>query len=65
MNENSVYADAEMIALLVECLKSIGLNDFQISVGDADYYKGLCDEAGIDDETEAEIRELRQPRLFA
>ena len=57
MNENSIYADAEMIALLVECLKAIGLTEFQISVGDADYYKGLCDEAGIDDETEAEIRE--------
>ena len=56
MNDSSVYADAEMIALLVESLKSTGLNDFQISVGDADFYKGICEEAGIDDETEKQIR---------
>jgi len=57
MNENSVMADAEVIALLVSCLQSVGLKDFQISVGDAGYYKGLCIEAGIDTETEESIRE--------
>lgn len=57
MNDKSVYADAEIIALLIESLKSIGLNEFQISVGDADYYKGICEEAGIDAETEEAVRE--------
>ncbi len=57
MNDASVYADAEAIALLIEALKSSGLQDFQVSVGDADYYKGLCEEAGITPETEEEIRE--------
>ncbi len=57
MNDSSVYADAEMIALLVESLKSTGLNDFQISIGDADFYKGICEEAGIDADTEEKIRE--------
>ena len=56
MNDPSVYADAEIIALLIESLKCTGLRDFQISVGDADYYKGICEEAGIDPETEEEIR---------
>ncbi len=58
MNESSIYADAEMIALLVESLTSTGLSDFQISIGDADYYNGICEEAGIDAATESEIREL-------
>ncbi|MCR4902877.1 MAG: ATP phosphoribosyltransferase regulatory subunit [Butyrivibrio sp.] len=58
MKDDSVYADAEMITLMVEALQSSGLNDFQISIGDAGYYKGICEEAGIDDETEREIREL-------
>ncbi len=56
-NDDTVYADAEMIALMIESLKSSGLTDFQVSIGDADYYKGLCEEAGIDDETEQLIRE--------
>ena len=57
MNDASVYADAEIIALLIDSLKCIGLTDFQVSVGDADYYKGICEEAGISDETEEKIRE--------
>lgn len=57
MNDISVYADAEIIALLIESLKGIGLSDFQVSIGDADYYKGICEEAGIQEETEEEIRE--------
>ena len=57
MNNNGVYADAEIIALLIESLKTTGLYEFQISIGDADYYKGICEEAGIDDETEADLRD--------
>lgn len=57
MNDSSVYADAEAIALLIETLLSAGLKNFQVSIGDADYYKGICEEAGIDAETEEEIRE--------
>ena len=65
-NDDSVYADAEMIALLIESLKSTGLTDFQVSIGDADYYKGICEAAGIDDETEALIREqIVQKNYFA
>lgn len=56
MNDPSVYADAEAIALLIETLKCSGLSDFQVSIGDADYYKGICEEAGIDSDTEEEIR---------
>ncbi|MDC7295250.1 ATP phosphoribosyltransferase regulatory subunit [Butyrivibrio sp. DSM 10294] len=65
-NDDSVYADAEMIALLIESLKSSGLTDFQVSIGDADYYKGICEEAGIDAETESLIREqIVQKNYFA
>ena len=65
-NDDSVYADAEMIALLIESLKASGLKDFQVSIGDAEYYKGICEAAGIDDETEEMIREqIVQKNYFA
>ncbi|MCR5404842.1 MAG: ATP phosphoribosyltransferase regulatory subunit [Butyrivibrio sp.] len=65
-NDSSVYADAEMIALMIESLKSSGLSDFQVSIGDADYYKGICEEAGIDEETEEMIRvQIVQKNYFA
>jgi ATP phosphoribosyltransferase regulatory subunit len=66
MNDSSVYADAENIALLIEALKSTGLTNFQISIGDADYYKGVCEEAGIDADTEEKIREqIIDKNIFA
>ena len=57
MNDDSVQADAEMISMMIQALSGSGLAEFQVSVGDADYYKGICEEAGIDEETEAELRE--------
>lgn len=56
--DDSVYADAEIIAMLIESLQSTGLNAFQISIGNAEYFKGLCACAGIDDETEIKLRDF-------
>ena len=56
--DDSVYADAEEIALLIGSLQKAGLKDFQISVGNAEYFKGLCEYAGIDEETELKLRDF-------
>ncbi len=57
IGDGSVEADAEMIAMLIECLKSAGLERFQVTVGEADYFRGLCEAAGLSKETELELRE--------
>ena len=57
MNDPSVQADAEMIALLVNALKESGLSRFQITVGNVEYFKGICEAAGITGETEIQLRE--------
>ncbi len=56
INDPSVEADAEMISLLVEALLNTGLERFQVAIGNVEYFKGLCGEAGLDEETEAELR---------
>ena len=56
INDPSVEADAEIIALVVTLLKSAGLKEFQVSVGQVEYFKGLCQEAGLDEETELDLR---------
>lgn len=56
INDPSVEADGEIIALVVEALKSIGLKEFQVSIGQVEYFKGLCQEAGLDEETELDLR---------
>ena len=58
ISDDSVYADAEEIALLISSLQRAGLNDFQISVGNAEYFKGLCEYAGIDEETELKLKDF-------
>lgn len=58
INDDSVEADAEMINMVVDALKNTGLEKFQVSIGQADYFKGLCEEAGLDTETENELRQF-------
>lgn len=58
IGDASVYADAEMIAMTIEALYHAGLSDFQISVGNLEFFKGICAEAGLDEETELELREF-------
>ena len=58
IGDSSVQADAEMIAMTIEALYHAGLSDFQISIGNLEYFKGICAEAGLDEETELELREL-------
>lgn len=56
INDASVEADGEIISLVVRALRDTGLERFQVAVGEAEYFKGLCEEAGLDEETEMELR---------
>lgn len=57
IGDSSIEAEAEMIAMLVGCLKSAGLKQFQVSIGQVDYFKGICRAAGFSEETESALRE--------
>ena len=62
--DDSVSADAEIIACVIECLLACGLHDFQISIGSASFLRGLFDEIGFTEETEAEVRRLMLSKNF-
>lgn len=64
MGDDSVEADAEMIALVVECLSTIGLKEFQLSVGNVDFFQSLIEDASLDEEAEERVRELINNRNF-
>ena len=55
-------ADAELLAMTVECLLSAGLKDFQISVGHVGYFKSLLALADLPSEEEKRLRELISQR---
>lgn len=58
IGDNSVEADAEILALVVHGLKAAGLKEFQIGVGHVDFFKGLVQAAELAEETENELMEL-------
>ncbi len=58
MGESATSSDAEILAMVVECLRSCGLKEFQISVGHTQFLNGLLNAAGLTDESVKEIREL-------
>ena len=47
INDPSVEADTEMIALTVECLLEAGLTEFQVEIGQADFFRALVEEAQL------------------
>lgn len=64
IGDSTVDADAEILSMVVECLKTAGLRDFQLSVGHADFFKGLMEAAGLKEEQEEELRELISNKNF-
>ena len=58
INDGSVDADAEMIALTIECLKNTGLEDFQVEIGHAEFLIGLLEEAKFDEKETEQLKEL-------
>ena len=57
LGDASADADAEMLCLVIEGLKRCGLERFTVSVGEIEFFKGLCEECGLDEETISELRE--------
>ena len=58
MGDDSPEADAEILAMTVEFLLATGLTEFQVSVGQVDYYKAIFAQTGMSQEEEEELREL-------
>ncbi len=57
VNDDSVQADSEVIAMAVDCFLTAGLHDFRISIGEVEFFQGLTD-AIADDEIKAQLREF-------
>lgn len=61
---DSVEADAEMIAMVVDGLKKTGLKEFQVSIGHVDFIQGLMNAADLGEEESREVRALITNRNF-
>ena len=61
---DSVEADAEMLAMVVDGLKKTGLTEFQVSIGHVDFIQDLFAASGLSEECLEEIRTLISNRNF-
>ncbi len=50
-------SDAEMVAIAVESLREIGLNDFEIAMGQIGFFKGMLTRAGLDSSTYIKVKD--------
>lgn len=64
INDDSSAADAEVIATVIDCFLAAGLKEFQIEIGEVDFFKGILEEAKLDDKTADEIRNFIHNRNF-
>lgn len=58
IGDSSIDSDAEVIVMLVESLLASGLKEFQVEIGQINYFRGLVEEAGLSSEVEDEILEM-------
>ncbi len=63
-NDDSETADAQMIGLVIGCMKAAGFEDFTVSIGNGRFFKGLCSMLGISSDDEKRIRELVSNRNY-
>ena len=47
VGDDSVEADAEMLALVIESMLTIGLKEFQLCVGNVDFFQSLIEDARV------------------
>lgn len=58
VGESSAYADAEAIIVTIKALLNAGLDEFQIDIGQVEFFKGLACQVGLSDEDAEKIREF-------
>lgn len=58
MGDGSVQSDVELLSVLIEALQEAGLREFQVSVGQVEFFKALLREAGIGNVAEESLRRL-------
>lgn len=62
--DNKSDADAEVIAMTIDSLLKCGLDEFQIEIGHVDYFHGLMEAAGLDEEAVNELMTLLSNKNF-
>ena len=58
LGDSSFESDAEIIAVAINTLKAAGLENFQIDIGQVEFFNGLAEEAGLTEQDISRISKL-------
>ena len=64
IGDDAVEADAEMLALVIESLLSVGLKEFQLSVGNVYFFSSLIADANLDEDARERVTSLINNRNY-
>lgn len=64
IGDDSAEADTEMLALAIETMLSIGVKEFQLTVGNVDFLNSLFEDAMLEEEDKDRVMELINNRNF-
>ena len=64
IGDASVEADAEMLSMAVEAMLAVGLKEFQLNVGNLEFFESLLEDADLDEESAERIIELINNRNY-
>ncbi len=64
IGDSSMDADAEVISLVCNIFRSVGINEFKISLTHSDFFKSLINESNLTEEDEIRLRDLISNRNY-
>lgn len=64
IGDDSADSDGEILAMVIWALMSTGLTEIQVELGEVDFFKGLLEEAGMDEEQEEALKELIENKNY-
>jgi len=64
IGDDSVEADAEMLALVTESMLAVGLKEFQLNVGSLAFFRSLIEDAALEEDAKERVIELVNNRNF-
>ena len=59
---SGIDSDVEMLGLMISTFRLVGVTDFVIDLGNVDIFRGLAEQAGLDENTEAALFGLLQKK---
>lgn len=64
MGSSLPESDAEIISTIINSIKNTGIEEFQIEIGQVEFFKGLMEEAEFNDQESEQIRSLIESKNY-